>query len=309
MRILRKDYLNILWTNTKTIISVRGEIMKKNNLNIGKSGSYIQSLSREEHDKKLRTFHMKNTEEMNYTCKECKKIISAHNNDWHDGMCDNCFNKNYFPDDPLDPKFSKGSCRNCKQPFSQRAMKKHLQTCLKDTGVIDSFLIRASAGPFFIYLTIPRNKPLSFLDHFLRDVWLECCGHLSRFIINKISYMSDDELEEDEKSMLTKMFAILKPGLKFTYEYDFGTTTMLELECISAIKTNTEKPVIIARNNLPRIKCMDCKNPAEVICTYCIYSGDCFLCKKCAKKHKCEEPDFLPIVNSPRMGMCGYTGE
>jgi hypothetical protein len=41
--------------------------MKKNNLNIGKSGSYIQSLSQEESDKKMRTFHMKNTEEMNYT--------------------------------------------------------------------------------------------------------------------------------------------------------------------------------------------------------------------------------------------------
>jgi DNA-directed RNA polymerase subunit RPC12/RpoP len=36
---------------------------------------------------------MKHDEEMNYSCKNCKKKISAHNNDWHGGMCDECFNK------------------------------------------------------------------------------------------------------------------------------------------------------------------------------------------------------------------------
>ena len=43
---------------------------------------------------------------------------------------------------------------------------------------------------------------------------------------------------------------------------------------------------------------------------------ECLLCKKCAEKHehgKGEEPvdegTFLPVVNSPRMGMCGYTGD
>jgi uncharacterized protein len=36
---------------------------------------------------------------MNYNCKEFGKKISAHNKDWHDGMCDECFNKKYFPED------------------------------------------------------------------------------------------------------------------------------------------------------------------------------------------------------------------
>lgn len=50
-------------------------------------------------DKKKRTINMKHNEEMNYDCKECGKRISAHNKDWHDCLCDDCFNKAHFPDD------------------------------------------------------------------------------------------------------------------------------------------------------------------------------------------------------------------
>ncbi len=34
-----------------------------------------------------------------YCNKKCNKKISAHNKDWHDGMCDDCFHKEYFHDD------------------------------------------------------------------------------------------------------------------------------------------------------------------------------------------------------------------
>lgn len=56
-------------------------------------GSFIESTSPEEMKKKDRTIHMKNTEEMNYECKKCNAKISAHNKDWHAGMCDTCFDK------------------------------------------------------------------------------------------------------------------------------------------------------------------------------------------------------------------------
>ena len=39
---------------------------------------------------------MKHDEEMNYNCKKCNKKISAHNKDWHDGMCDDCFDKEHY---------------------------------------------------------------------------------------------------------------------------------------------------------------------------------------------------------------------
>ena len=59
-------------------------------------GSFVQSMSSKDWEKKKRTFHMKHDEEMNYNCKKCNKKISAHNRDWHDGMCDDCFNATYF---------------------------------------------------------------------------------------------------------------------------------------------------------------------------------------------------------------------
>jgi hypothetical protein len=60
-------------------------------------GSFAQTIDPKDKGK-MRTFHMKHNEEMNFNCKECNKKISAHNKDWHDGMCDDCFNKKYFSD-------------------------------------------------------------------------------------------------------------------------------------------------------------------------------------------------------------------
>jgi hypothetical protein len=45
---------------------------------------------------KMRTFHMKHHEEMNYNCKVCGTKISAHNRDWHASMCDSCYDKKVF---------------------------------------------------------------------------------------------------------------------------------------------------------------------------------------------------------------------
>ena len=37
--------------------------------------------------------------EKQWSCKQCKVKIGGHNKYLHDGMCDDCFNKLYFPDD------------------------------------------------------------------------------------------------------------------------------------------------------------------------------------------------------------------
>lgn len=49
-------------------------------------------------EERMKTFHKKHDEEMNFNCRKCNKKISAHNKDWHDGMCDECFNRQYFPE-------------------------------------------------------------------------------------------------------------------------------------------------------------------------------------------------------------------
>ena len=62
-------------------------------------GSFAETTGSDDMEKKMRTFGMKHDEEMNFSCKKCKKEISAHNNDWHDGMCDDCFDAAHFPEE------------------------------------------------------------------------------------------------------------------------------------------------------------------------------------------------------------------
>jgi len=204
---------------------------------------------------------------------------------------------------------SKGKCRICNKEFSQSGIKKHILSCDKRNGKEKVFLIKAEAGPFWVYLEIEGKKILKYLDQFLRDLWLECCGHLSAFTINKQRYsIYEQELDYDEKSMNVKLKEILNPNLKFDYEYDFGTTTELSLECLKE-KDGNKGINIIARNEPIGFKCEKCKKPAKLVCVQCIWKGKGFVCNKCSKQHKCVEPNFLPIVNSPRIGMCGFTGE
>ena len=55
--------------------------------------SFVEAMSSEEAERKRRTIHMRHDEEMNFRCKKCDAKISAHNNDWHGGMCDSCFDR------------------------------------------------------------------------------------------------------------------------------------------------------------------------------------------------------------------------
>ncbi|MFH0875696.1 MAG: hypothetical protein V1859_07195 [archaeon] len=111
--------------------------------------------------------------------------------------------------------------------------------------------------------------------------------------------------------MNSRIGKVLSVGTKFTHEYDFGTTTELELEVIDKQEGSSKKIEVVSRNNMPDFRCK-CGEKASEICSQCIWEVGgvkALVCKKCAKKHKCGEDMLLPVVNSPRMGMCGYTGE
>ena len=58
-------------------------------------GGFVKKINPENMQTKMRTFSMEHNEEMNFTCKNCKVKISAHNNDWHEGLCDKCFDTNF----------------------------------------------------------------------------------------------------------------------------------------------------------------------------------------------------------------------
>jgi hypothetical protein len=173
--------------------------------------------------------------------------------------------------------------------------------------------VKGSYNPeYWLHLELPAQATLSDLDGFLRDIWLECCGHLSMFRIKDATFMStvfDDWWSDGEQDMSFKLGEVLVPGVEFSHEYDFGTTTYLTLRVVSERQgvAGQDKPIrILARNEPPDLRCETCDQPATYVCVFCDYT---LLCDACIETHECGEEGLLPVVNSPRVGMCGYTGE
>ena len=134
------------------------------------------------------------------------------------------------------------------------------------------------------------RKPL---DRFLREIWLECCGHMSAF-----------RQEGHQLEMGRKIRDIFIPGMELTHEYDFGDTTKLSIKVLSESEgPMKKKPIeILARNEPLEIQCDEYGQALAVeICSECQWDGEGWLCESCAEEMR------LPVVNSPRAGLCGYT--
>jgi hypothetical protein len=345
---------------------------------------------------------------------------------------------------------TKGFCNFCKSEIDKAKMTQHLKYCKQraainaanDADMEDEMqqkekllhiLAEGRYNPqYWMYLEIPASAALFSLDSFFRDIWVECCGHLSAFKIGGISYADDpedfsfeivgtedeedeedgqaeeggededEEEEEDEEDLSPEEFAeeigkfldeqpaellniipdelqvelrkphsrdelvallkdritslpkptfsitpgnieeqrsihfqklvlqflldmvedrslsvplekVLKVKQKFTYEYDFGSTTELNLRVISeregvALQGEDDDVVfILARNEPPAIVCRKCGKPAtKVVSGYFNVEANAY-CNKCARRSE-DEDMLLPVVNSPRVGVCGYTG-
>ncbi len=225
------------------------------------------------------------------------------------------------------PKIQKtnGICSLCGGVFGKTAMKKHIIQCLqkhpyrKPSGFpvpiqtrLFTILVRGSfMHEYWMYIEVPSNSLLRGVDIFLRNIWVECCGHLSSFTINNIKYISEkDEYFKEDKSMNYLLEKVLKNGKEFYYEYDFGSPTYLELKVVNEreIEDSDRSIEIIARNEPLVVNCDSCGKIATYICRQCINSGDGWICDDCAHEHKCGEEALLPVVNSPRVGVCGYSG-
>ncbi|MBU1201162.1 MAG: hypothetical protein KJ583_01620 [Nanoarchaeota archaeon] len=74
------------------------ENLKDDEDELWEDGAFIETLGPKDIQEKMKTFHKKHDEDMNYNCKKCNKQISAHNKDWHNSMCDDCFNNQHFED-------------------------------------------------------------------------------------------------------------------------------------------------------------------------------------------------------------------
>jgi hypothetical protein len=243
---------------------------------------------------------------------------------------------------------SGGKCLFCGETFAKAGINRHLQTHLKqkvkENAAGRSYLVKVESNPkwgslpYFLSLWVDGKATMEDIDRFLRNIWLECCGHRSAFTVPKNrqrgggiwDFFEAEELLEKGKTgeyeklmeevmgevpMSRKTYKVFYKGLKLEYEYDFGSSTELLLTVVEEYPFQAgEEIVLLSRNEPLEWLCDTCKKePAARICTVHDWDDDSLFCDKCAGKHakKCEDfADYaaMPVVNSPRMGVCAYEG-
>lgn len=217
---------------------------------------------------------------------------------------------------------SKGSCRYCGKEYTKSSMVKHIASCKERKTWQESKVHEKKAGYFSIWvegtyckkywmlLEAREDAALKDLDKFLREIWLECCGHLSTFLIDGVHYDVQPTVSQGwapTKSMNYQLKNILDEGMQFEYEYDFGSTTDLTLKVFN-YRTGywqKDKIIVMSRNKPIQELCDECgKNAAAVVCAE---DGE-LLCNGCKDGHECGEEVLLRLANSPRSGVCAYEG-
>jgi hypothetical protein len=201
-----------------------------------------------------------------------------------------------------------GFCALCGQRATKTKMLAHVATCVAardETGSPQPLVVLrfapAGAPRYWLVIEAKADAQLGHVDALLRQLWLECCGHMSAFRVGR------------RELAMTTATAIAFAGAasKVEYEYDFGSTTALIGELVGKRHGSIGRASVrlLARNEPLVWPCGDCQAPATVACPYCIDSGDGLFCDAHADAHEhAGEEVYLPVVNSPRMGVCGYTG-
>ncbi|HEX5692897.1 MAG TPA: hypothetical protein VFX76_22955, partial [Roseiflexaceae bacterium] len=161
-------------------------------------------------------------------------------------------------------------------------------------------------GDFWLDVEARGAATLKQIDSYLRAIWLECCGHLSQF---SVGGWSGKEIGKQRR-----VDAVFRNGIELTHIYDFGTSSETRIKMLSqrqGVPLTKHPLVLMARNRMPEATCIECGQPATMFCTECMIEEDVsgMLCEKHAKTHPHDnygEP--IELVNSPRLGMCGYEG-
>lgn len=214
-------------------------------------------------------------------------------------------------------KQSRGTCEFCGADYAKGGMVRHLRSCPERATANEAadgrkerlVHIRAEdewSSGYWLDLEVRGSATLKDIDHYLRAIWLECCGHLSDF------FAGDAWSRQVAKSR--RVSETFGPDRQLTHVYDFGTSshTILRTMDIREGVPTTRHPIrLMARNHAPETACIVCGKPAAWLCMECLYedqnSGE--LCAEHVEGHPHEnygEP--IEIVNSPRLGLCGYEG-
>eukprot|EP01114_Cavostelium_apophysatum_P013630 TRINITY_DN3341_c0_g1_i1.p1 TRINITY_DN3341_c0_g1~~TRINITY_DN3341_c0_g1_i1.p1 ORF type:complete len:272 (+),score=36.93 TRINITY_DN3341_c0_g1_i1:169-984(+) len=225
-------------------------------------------------------------------------------------------------------------CEFCKETFPETEIRTHLlaeipkQTQQETGSKTTYFLIKVVGKPCYLYLLVDKKSKFIAVDSLLKDIWLECCGHLSAFsLMDGSGRRRMLEPDEEDQIMAKPLESELQVGSSFHHIYDFGTSTetdgcvMQEIELPKPLQcVRANHCFLVARNEMKQVNCNVCKNSGKkrkaewtcynYRCPSAVGSGNrkkpCGLCDECKDAHGCEDYEIHGIANSPREGMCGY---
>jgi len=213
-----------------------------------------------------------------------------------------------------------GICTFCGEIVTKRGSYKHLDKCQKWQAALRAaaasrrpektlWILRVQDAynkDYWLNLEMVGSASLEKLDYYLRAIWLECCGHLSEFTIGGWG--------GQEVGINCKADAVFAPGIVLRHLYDFGTTSETDIKVVGFRegKAISKNPIaLLARNQMPEAACQECGKKANWLCFECLieYETTGLLCDAHAEIHPHDEyAEPISLVNSPRMGMCGYDG-
>ncbi len=216
-------------------------------------------------------------------------------------------------------KQSRGACAFCGREMTRGGFYRHLPACPKRDAAIEAagekrrperlyhlVVEDTYSNVFWLHLEVRGSAKLEDLDRYLRAIWLECCGHLSAFFMGGPW--------NDDLPMSRTIDAVFSQTDELGYVYDFGTSSELLIK-VAGVREGvplTKHPIfLMARNEMPSYVCQECGEPATQLCLECVYEYDRpgLLCDEHAEEHECESyGEAMAVVNSPRVGMCGYSG-
>ena len=215
---------------------------------------------------------------------------------------------------------SRGTCMFCGYETTKGSMGRHLATCpkrqellaaneTKHQAPVELYHLRAQDAydnRFWLDFEMRGSAKLADIDSYLRAIWLECCGHLSEFSIGRWGGTKLAKTRRIEEAF--------RNGAVVTHIYDFGTSSETQLKLVSQRNgaSLTKHPILLlARNQMPEATCIVCDEQATYFCEECVIEEHTAgtLCPTHAKSHPHDNyGPPIKIVNSPRLGMCGYDG-
>ena len=217
-------------------------------------------------------------------------------------------------------KQSRGQCTFCGYETTKGSMGKHLAACPQRQAALAAaegskrkpeplVLLRvqdAYSSQFWLDLEARGTAKLADIDDYLRAIWLECCGHLSEF--------STGGWGSQKIAKSRRIADVFRPDVQLTHIYDFGTPSETTIKAVGqrvGAPLSARPLALLARNLMPEASCIECGQPASHLCIECMYEDETAgtLCPQHAASHTHENyGELLDLVNSPRLGMCGYTG-